>query len=231
MTDELKTESAKAAVGESGEQQAVEETVREAVESGPDVRERVKAIVIDLFTRAKESSASAEAVVRQVYDTATDVVKRSAPENPDSVLREVIDGVAAGVQTVAQSTKYAFQEASDRGQRFASADLEYAKKNMKAAADILTDTVRYASERAGAEIGSGARELKTHAERAAEAVRPVVTATLDAITRHPVQTATEAAGTTIRGGRLAAGAFLSAVSGILAGAAEILDPDKGGKKS
>ena len=49
---------------------------------------------------------------------------------------------------------------------------------------------------------------------------------LEALTKHPIQTAGEAAGTALRGSQLTAGALLSFVSGALAGAAELLDPDR-----
>ena len=202
------------------------DAVQEVVESGRDVKERVQAIFVNLFRGAKGSNESLRTAVQSVYETAADVVSRSAPQEPNSVLRGVIDGIASGVQTIAQSTQYAIQEATARGQRFAGEDLDYAAKNLNSAADVLVDTVRYASERLGSELGTGARELKTHAERAAETARPAIAATLDAIARHPVQTAQEAASTTLRGGRLATGAFLGALSGVLAGAAEMLDPDK-----
>lgn len=219
-----------AAPGAAQVEPDVTETVRQAVECGGDVREQVRSIVVELFRGSQGTGETVRSAVRSVYATAVDVVRRSAPENPDSVLRNVIDGITSGVQTVAQSAQYAIQEASARGQRFAGEDVDYAKRSLNTASDVLLDTVRYASERIGAELGSGARELKTHAERAVEAARPAIAASLDALARHPVQTATEAAGSTLRGGRLAAGAFLSAVSGVLAGAAELLDPDKGEKR-
>ena len=73
--------------------------------------------------------------------------------------------------------------------------------------------------------------MKAHAERTVSAASPVVTSSLEALAKHPVQTAGEAASTALRGGQLTAGALLSAVSGALAGAAELLDPDRRKKKS
>ncbi len=239
MSDQspLESQAESAANAEAGPAESVtadgrplSDAVQEVVESGRDVKERVQAIVVNLFRGAKDSNQNLRTAVQSIYETAADVVSRSAPQEPNSVLRGVIDGIASGVQTIAQSTQYAIQEATSRGQRFAGEDLDYAAKNLNAAADVLVDTVRYASERLGAELGTGVRELKTHAERAAEAARPAIAATLDAIARHPVQTAQEAASTTVRGGRLATGALLGALSGVLASAAEMLDPDKDRKQ-
>lgn len=231
MTDNLQSSPESSGGSGAALDAPVVEAVRQAVVSGGDVSERVRAIVVDLFRDGKGTgtAAAARSAVQGIYDTALEVVQRSAPEKPDSVLRSVIDGIASGVQTIAQSTQYAIQEAAARGQRFSGEDLDYAARNVNAAGDALVDTVRYASERLGAELGSGARELKVHAERVVESVRPTISASLEAITRHPLQVTSEAASSTVRGGRLAVGAFLGALSGVLAGAADLLDPDKGQK--
>ena len=202
------------------------EAIREAVESGKDVRDRVRDVVVSLFRSSEATTASARAAVSGIVQSATEIVKRSAPDNPESVLRNVIDGVTSGLSTVAQSTQYAVQEATDRGQRFANQDLDRAKKDLSGISDILMDTVKYFTNRVTEEAGTAAKELKTHAERSAAAVTPVLKSSVDAVTRHPVQTAGEAAETVLRTAQLTAGALLGAMSGLLAGAADALDPSR-----
>jgi polyhydroxyalkanoate synthesis regulator phasin len=202
------------------------EAIRAAVESGKDVRDRVRDVVVSLFRSGETSAASARAAVSGIVQSATEIVKRSAPENPESVLRNVIDGVTTGLATVAQSTQYAVQEATARGQRFASQDLDRAKKDLSGIGDILLDTVKYFSNRVTEEAGSAATELKTHAERSVAAVTPVLKSSVEAVAKHPVQTAGEAAETAIRTAQLTAGALLGAMSGLLSSAADALDPKR-----
>lgn len=204
---------------------SISESIREIIESGKDVGNGVRALVVDLLQKRSQPVEAVRNSVNEILTTTEDVVRRSAPEQADSVLRKVIDAVASGVQTVAQATNYAVQEAAARGQRFAGDDVDFAKKNLKAASEILVDTVKYAANRTASETKTAAVELKTHAERAVEAVRPTITATLDALRESPVQLASETAGTALRGGRLATGAFLSAISDVLSSAAGMLDPD------
>jgi len=204
----------------------VSESVRQAVESGQDVSERVRQIVVNLFRGTDSTTASARAAVQGIVQTASDIVKRSAPNKADSVLGQVIDGITTGLSSVAQSTQYAVQEAASRGQRFAANDLGRAKKDLNGIREILTDTVRHFTNRASTETGSAVSELRTHAERAVAATIPVVTSSLEALSRAPLQAAGEAAGTALRGGQMTAGALLSAVSGALAGAAELIDPGR-----
>jgi polyhydroxyalkanoate synthesis regulator phasin len=223
----LMTDSAQPAPQDCNpDSQPVSEAVREAVESGENVQERVRKIVVNLFRAGETSTAAARAAVNGLVQSAADIVKRSAPQNEDSVLRSVIDGVTEGLNTVAQSTQYAVQEAATRGQRFATEDLDKAKKNLNGISDILKDTVKYFTNRVSEESSTTFRDLRTHAERAAAAVTPAVKASMEAVAKHPVQTATEAAGTAFRGGQLTAGALLSAMSGALAGAAEFMDPSR-----
>lgn len=205
---------------------SVSDSIRDIVESGKDVGQGVRKLVVGLLQQKSRPVESVRSAVSEILKTTEDVVRRSAPEEADSVLRKVIDAVASGVNTVAQATNYAVQEAAARGQRFAGDDLDYARRNLKAASDILVDTVRYAADRTASETKTAAAELKSHAERAVEAVRPTLSATMDALKESPAQLATEATGTALRGGRLATGAFLSAISDVLSGAADLLDPNR-----
>jgi hypothetical protein len=202
------------------------EVIREAIESGRDVADRVRDVVVSLFRGTEHTAASARAAVSGIVQTASEIVQRSAPSNPDSVLKDVIDGVSTGLKSVAQSTQYAIQEATSRGQRFASEDLDRARRDLNGISDILMDTVKYFASRFSDETRTTMRDLKTHAERAAGNVTPAVKSTIDAITRHPVQAAGEAASTALRGGQLTAGALLGAMSSMLGSAADLMDPDR-----
>lgn len=204
--------------------QPVTDAIREAVESGQDIAGEVRKIVVDLFRGKEGTVASARKAIQGMMETASEVANRATPDKADSVLKNVIDGIGTGLKSVAQTTQYAVQEATDRGQRFATEDVERAKKDLSSIGEILVDTVKYFSDRVSTEAGSAVKELKTHAERTMAAAKPVVTSSLEAITKHPIQTAGEAAGTAVRGSQLTAGALLSFVSGALAGAAELIDP-------
>lgn len=200
------------------------EAVREAVESGQDIAGDVRRIVVNLFSGKVGTVASAKEAIRGMMETASEVASRATPEKADSVLKNVIDGIGTGLKSVAQTTQYAVQEATDRGQRFATEDVERAKKDLSNIGEILVDTVKYFTDRVSTETGSAVKELKTHAERTMAAAKPVVTSSLEALTKHPIQAAGEATGTAVRGSQLTAGALLSFVSGVLAGAAELIDP-------
>lgn len=216
--------------GNADATQPVTEAVREAVESGQDIAGDVRKIVVDLFRGKEGTVASARKAIQGMMETATEVANRATPDKADSVLRNVIDGIGTGLKSVAQTTQYAVQEATDRGQRFATEDVERAKKDLTSIGEILVDTVKYFSDRVSTETGSAVKELKAHAERTMAAAKPVVSSSIEALTKHPIQAAGEAASSAVRGSQLTAGALLSFVSGALAGAAELIDPGRRPKK-
>lgn len=205
---------------------AVEEVVREAAEKGDNIQDLVHRLVVDLMRGPGGSMDSLRAGVRDILDTAVRTAQRLPPEKSDSVLRGVIDGMSSGIQSVAQAARYAVQEATSRGQRFAGEDLNRTVTDLNSMGQLMVDSIARASERMGTEFGTSVRELKSHTERAVDAMRPAIRESVSVMTQHPVEAATEAAGTALRGGQLLAGTFLSAVSGILSGAAEAIDPDK-----
>ncbi|MFN9718689.1 MAG: DUF6781 family protein [Planctomycetota bacterium] len=200
------------------------ETLNDILQSGHDVRERVRQLVVGFFRGTSSTTTSAREAIQGLIQTATDIADRAAPDRAENALRNVIDGVTAGLQSVAQSTQFALQEAAGRGQKFASEDLDRVRRDLDGIGEILTDTVRYFTSRVSEETGTAMKDLKTHAERAVSSVTPSIRSTMETVTTHPIQTASEAAGAAMRGGQLAAGALLNAMSGLLAGAADLLDP-------
>ena len=204
----------------------VSDAVREAVESGRDTADQVRQIVVDLFSGKRSPMTSARDAIRGMLETASEIANRSAPEKAESVVKNVIDGIATGLKSVAQTTQDAVQDATARGQRFANEDVERAKKDLSSIGEILVDTAKYFAGRVSSETGSVFQNAKSHAEQTMAAAKPVVASSLETLAKHPIQTAGEAASTALRGSQLTAGALLSFVSGALAGAAELLDPDR-----
>ena len=214
---------------ESGNNDATQpaaEAVREAVESGRDTADQVRQIVVDLFSGKRSPVTSARDAIQGMLQTASEIANRSTPEKAESVVKNVIDGIGTGLKSVAQTTQDAVQDATARGQRFATEDVERAKKDLSSIGEILVDTAKYFAGRVSSETGSAFQSAKSHAEQTMAAARPVVASSLEALAKHPIQTAGEAASTAVRGTQLTAGALLSFVSGALAGAAELLDPDR-----
>ncbi len=226
MTNETQETPEAPESGKADATQPASEAVREAVESGRDTADQVRQIVVDLFSGKRSPVTSARDAIQGMLQTASEIANRSAPDKAESVVRNVIDGIGTGLKSVAQTTQDAVQDANARGKRFANEDVERAKKDLSSIGEILVDTAKYFAGRVSSETGSAFQSAKSHAEQTMAAAKPVVASSLEALAKHPIQTAGEAASTAVRGTQLTAGALLSFVSGALAGAAELLDPDR-----
>jgi hypothetical protein len=235
MANESDVPSEDSVSGSEEIEQRTAEAVRDVLNSADSdsettVRDRVRLLVIELLQGRIGNSESIRTVVNGVIEAGADIIRKSAPPDPENAMKSVIDGVATGVESVAQAAGYAWQEAKGRGERFAKEDLDRVTKDLDSITRLFSETVSHATRRLAEESGIAAQELKTHAQRAVDAVQPVISGTLDAIRRDPIQTAADTTNSTIRGGRLLAGTFLEAVSGALAGAAEILKPGQGDQR-
>jgi hypothetical protein len=144
------------------------------------------------------------------------------------VLRELFEGTAAGLESVAQSARYAVEEASSRGRRFAAEDVQRLQSDVEGIGGILRESLSWFSERLTADLGTAAAELRTHAERAASAAMPGIQSATESLLKHPLQTAAEAAETAIRGSRLTLSAVFRTAGSLLTGAADRVQPAGGG---
>ncbi len=201
-------------------------SIREAVASGRDTADHVRQLVVDLCNGKRSPVTSARDAIEGMLETALEIANRATPEKAESVVNKVIDGIGTGLKSVAQTTQDAVEDATARGQRFATEDVERAKQDLSSIREILVDIAKYFAGRISSETGSTFQNAKSHAEEAFTATKPVVASSLEALAKHPLQTAGEAASTALRGSQLTAGALLNFVSGAFAGAAELLDPDR-----
>ncbi len=203
-----------------------DESLTDAVRDGQPLRERVQQLVSELFQSGQESVQAAGVVLQRGLQSAVDLARESLPERRDSVLRELFEGTAAGLESVAQTARYTMEEASARGRRFAAEDVQRLRSDVEGIGGILKDSLRWFSERLTADLGNAATELRTHAERATDAAMPGIRSAAEGVLRHPLQTATEAAETAIRGSRLTLSAVLRTAGSLLSGAADRVRPGR-----
>jgi hypothetical protein len=186
----------------------------------------VQQLVSDLFQSGQESVQAAGVVLQRGLQSAVDLARESLPERRDSVLRELFEGTAAGLESVAQTARYTMEEASARGRRFAAEDVQRLRSDVEGIGGILKDSLRWFSERLTADLGNAATELRTHAERATDAAMPGIRSAAEGVLRHPLQTAAEAAETALRGSRLTLSAVLRTAGSLLSGAAVRVRPGR-----
>lgn len=200
--------------------------IEEIVKSGDRVRERV-ADAVRAAARGAESSASRLSDLSgQAMSGAMDAVDRSTPEEAESTLRQVVDGLADGLGQTAQATKLAVEEAAGEGKRFADEDLKTAAQDFKAIGEMFVETVGKSVSALGAESATQFNNVSEHAHRAFDRVRPTVEDAARAAATDPVGLAGDAATTATNLAREAAGGLFSSVGKLLQSAGEKVDPKK-----
>lgn len=187
-----------------------------------NVRERIRRLVVDSVRQRRVGFDAIGDVTREIVDGAVEGVRDMTPDDRDSVLRQVVDGVGDAFTTTAQATRLALEEAQSRGEQFAKEDVRSAIRQLTDLQRLFTDTVLDTLERARIEAAEQTRDFIDHARRANERVQPSIQSALHAATEHPIKLVTETASASVRAVPKAAGMLLHAMSGVLQGAGDLL---------
>ena len=206
--------------------ESLKKQIESIVKSGENVRARVAEAVRGA---AKEAGASASRLAdlsEQAMGGAMDAVDRSVPDEAESTLRQVVDGLADAFGQTAQATRLAVEEAAGEGKRYASEDLKSAAEDFQTLGKMFVETV---GKGAGALKSEGATQyanLTEHAARAFDRVRPAVEDAARTAAGDPVGLAGDAAASAASVAREAAGGLFSSVGKLLQSAGEKIDPPK-----
>lgn len=195
-----------------------------------NVRERVRRMVVDTVRNREVGLGAMADVTREVVDGAVQGVRNLTPQERDSVLRQVVDGVSDAFTSTAQATQLALEEAQGRGERFAKEDVQQAVKHLTELQKVFTDTVLKTLEQARVELSEQSKDFIEHARRANERAQPSIESALHAATHHPVKLASETATAAMTAAPKAAGMLLHAMSGVLQGAGDLLAEGRGKEK-
>jgi len=197
--------------------------------SGENVRERTRQIVTEALRKPASLAEDASNIARSVFDGAIEGVRSLTPEEQDSALRKVIDGVGDALSKTANATRFALEEAKGRGEAFAKEDIDSTIEDLRALETMFVDLVGRTAKRAGTELSGQFGDLVDHAKSTASNIRPSIESALDSATSHPVQLTGETAAAGVKAVPKAAGMLLSALGGALQGAGEALGGSRSGE--
>lgn len=199
---------------------------RKIAAEGEHVRERTRRAFAEAVSERRFDLDAISDLAGGMIDGAAEAVKSAAPKEKNSVLKEVIDGLADGFSGSANAARLALKEAKGRGQKFVKQDVRRVTDNLRVLEEVFFETVSHAVDRAQEQIGAQANDLQKHARRAASHMRPTLENALHAAMDHPGELLTETASASAKAVPRAAGTFLQAMSGLLAGAGDALLGDK-----
>jgi len=193
---------------------------------GADVRDRVRRLVVDtVHTRRLELDQLSE-VSQQVLEGAAKGVKDATGQQQESILQQVIDGLADSYGGAANATREALDDATQRGKQFTQEDLDRALRNLRALDERFIRTVTDTTGAGYRALSDQAQSLIDHARRATETIRPSIESAVRSAMAHPTQLGSEAAQAGVEATRQTAGRLLNAVAGLLQGAGDALSQSR-----
>jgi len=214
------------------------EDIRDRVESiakeGGNVAERVREVVEEAAKTAGDMGDKGRqkltSVVMSSLDGATNAVKDAAPEDAESTLRQVIDGLGDGIQRAANATKLAVEESTSGGRAYAESDLKSVAEDFKTIGQLFVETVEKHAKSGMGQAESQIGDLRSHAQTAIDTARPDIEAAIQAVTSDPVGLAGESAQAAANLAQETAGALFGAVGKILGGSGSGSNSGSGDQK-
>ncbi|MBL1218750.1 MAG: hypothetical protein D8M59_14805 [Planctomycetes bacterium] len=202
----------------------LKQDVGRIVEDGHQIRDRVREAVEGAAQRVKATPSRLADLSQSAITGAVEAVDRSTPDDPESTLRQVVDGLGDGLQRTAQATRLAVEEAAGEGKAYASEELRSVAEDFRTIGDLFVETVSRGISGAKAQTAARLQSVRDHAEHTFSDIRPTIEDAATAAARDPIGLAGESAATAARISREAAGSLLSSVGRLLSSAGDRLQP-------
>lgn len=195
----------------------VKEAVRDAVNSGFDVYQQVKAITLNALTNRQLTITNITQVADAVVHGINEGIGTQGEHAKDRFM-QAATALDEALSIAAEASKLAIQEASSKMSDFSQSDLNRATDDIKAMESLFFETLGKAARGGNylvTEIGS---DFISHARKSGTAVGKQVVSALDALKDLP----TQGADTLVSGAATVTSVLAQLGSGILAGIAESL---------
>lgn len=209
----------------TAQRDTLRQQARKIGEQGQDIRKRIEALVNTCTGQLKQGSRRLVDIAADVYEgAAAGIAQTAPPDDAQSRLRQVIDGLGDGLTKAANASRLAVEEAAARGQHFARKDMQQLRDDIQSLRDLFVEIVSRTASQAGSTIKSEAGDAKAHARRTYESIRPSLDQALTAIKSDPAMLARETTQAVASASKQAAGALFTAVGNLMHEAADKLQP-------
>lgn len=195
----------------------IENDVRETLESGVDIYQRVRTITLRALTERELDMDNIKSVVEAVFKGIS-AGMNSQYEPAKSAFTEAVSAIDDALEKTAEASKLAIEEAASRVSEFSHHDLNQATDELKNLEKIFLETLEKVTHGSNQMILDIARNFIDHARQNGTAVGRQSQAALETLDnvrlkgQHAVATTTS---------------ILAKIgSGILTGIAESLDPNR-----
>lgn len=192
------------------------------VGEGGDIRGKVKRLVAQVAEQAQQSGQGLAGLAQSVMESAVDTVNKSLPENPNSTLRQVIDGLGDGLAQAALATKMAVSESVSNSKSFAEEDLQKVVSDVKTLKEMYLQTMTDALGKLKNMTASQLSDLQSHAANAQKSVLPALQSAFEAAYAHPVELGKESVQSGFEFSKQSVGGLFAAMGKLLQDAGQKL---------
>ena len=199
------------------------EQVEQVIKKGEAVREGISAAMTDFVRQNAAGSRQFAEAFEQVLNTSFTVLKDVVPEEQESILKEVVEGLEDATSKTTNAAIYTLEEAMQQHQSFAEEDLQKASIEMQNALMQMQLSVNNLVRQSGQRFSDQLQELSEHLHKTNESVMPALEKSMLAASRDPAKLAGEMfeAGTELT--RRATGELFEAMAETLKQAGERLE--------
>jgi hypothetical protein len=193
----------------------VRDKVEAIVTAGRDVRREVATLIAETAERFHLGGEGLVGLSRSVLDGTAQAIAKSVPEDPANVLRQVVDGLGDGFATAAQATRLAVEEAKGKGEAFAQDDVKRVAQDLETIGKMFVETVGDAAQKVGGHVASQAGNLREHARRTVDRVKPSLESAISAARKDPIGLGKAGLGAGARVTKHASGALFETIGRLM----------------
>lgn len=193
----------------------VREEAAAIIQEGSRIRERIADVVAQGAEQAQQSGQGLIGLVQSVMESAVTTLNQSLPQDPNSTLRQVIDGLSDGLSSAALAAKMAVNESVASSRAFAQEDLQKFSGDVSTLKEMYSQTVTDALGKLRNLTAEQLSDLQKHAVSAQSQVLPALQSAFEAAYQHPVTLGKESVQAGLEISRQTVGNLFSAVGRLL----------------
>lgn len=221
----------------SNETSALEAEVRDTVERGNNVQEKVRQLTLHVISSRsldiKSVQQAADAVLRGARAGVQKELQRSSAQThiARDHLRQAVAGLDIALAQLAEAAKLAVEEAAGRAQKYSSEDLKLARSDLKNLEKMFLETLKGSASDARNAAGEILHDLAVHTRTHGSAVGTQMKETLSVFARHIGAAGRAQVGVGLHLAKNTSDLVRQIAAGVLTGLAEHVQPghtkDKG----
>jgi hypothetical protein len=199
-----------------------ENKARETVESGKQIRERMRDITLAALSSGKLDTNGVKLVLHSVVQGAVQGVSKAGGKT-EQALSEALAGVDEALVKAAEASKLAIEEAAGRLHEYSKRDLEQAFSDLRTLESMLLDTIKEVADHSVGEARDILHTMRQHAKNSGTAAGASAAAAIATLEQKLGRTLREAAAEGSDIALSTSSRLAEAASGFLAGIAAALD--------